>query len=254
MCPISLRLLPLLMGCCLILSSTFSQAGIFDDDEARRAILDLRQRIESNQNGIKAQAQDTAQLRRVLLDMQSQIDGLRNELSQARGAQEQLSKDLADLQQRHRDLQAASDERMRRLEPVRVKVDGSEFMAEPAEKREFESAMEAFRKGNFQAAQSALQRFVDTRLQSGYLPSALFWLGNASYATKDYRGSLAQFRQMLTLAPEHPRAPEAMLAISNAQVELKDLKAARKALEDLIKTYPDSDATRTASERLPKLR
>ena len=79
-------------------------------------------------------------------------------------------------------------------------------------------------------------------------------MGNALYANKDYKSSMAQFRQMLTLAPAHARVAEAMLAISNVQIELKDNKAARKTLEDLIKAYPDSDAAQAAKERLPKLR
>ena len=133
-------------------------------------------------------------------------------------------------------------------------MDGLEFQADPAEKRDYDAAMDVFRKGDFAAAQASLQRFVQRYPQTGYMPSALFWLGNASYAIKDYKGSLAQFRQMLNLSSTHARAPEAMLAISNVQIELKDTKAARKTLEDLIKAYPQSDAAQAARDRLPKLR
>jgi TolA-binding protein len=45
-----------------------------------------------------------------------------------------------------------------------------------------------------------------------------------------------------------------MLAISNVQIELKDLKAARKTLEELIATYPQSETASTARERLSRLR
>jgi type I restriction enzyme R subunit len=47
---------------------------------------------------------------------------------------------------------------------------------------------------------------------------------------------------------------EAMLAISNVQIELKDLKAARKTLEDLIAAYPQADTAGTARDRLSRLR
>lgn len=231
-----------------------AQAALFEDDEARRAILDLRQRMEAANNASKAQAEDLAQMRRVLVDMQGQIDALRADLSKVRGSQEQLARDVSDMQQQQRDVQSGLDERLRRFEPVTVKVDGQEFQAEQSEKRDYEAALEVFRKGDFGAAQSALQRFVLRNPKSGYLPSALFWLGNASYATKDYKESLAQFRQMLTLAPTHLRAPEAMLAVSNVQLELKDSKAARKTLEDLLKTHPQSDAAQAAKDRLAKLR
>jgi tol-pal system protein YbgF len=135
-----------------------------------------------------------------------------------------------------------------------IKLDGLEFQVDQSEKRDYDACMDVFRKGDFAAAQTSLQRFVQRYPQTGYLPSALFWLGNASYAVKDYKASLAQFRQMLTLAPTHARAPEAMLAVSNVQIELKDSKAARKTLEDLIKAFPQSDAAQAAKDRLPKLR
>ncbi len=252
------RSLALLLSGCMALTA---HANLFEDGEARRAILDLRQRLEAtNQrleatgNALKNQSEDNAQLRRLMVELQSQIDALRADLNRARGAQEQLARDLSEIQLRQRDAQTGIEQRLRRFEPVSVKVDEREFMAEPAEKRDYDAALETFRKGEFALAQQALQSFVTRYPQSGYLPSALFWLGNASYAIKDYRASLAQFRQMLAQSPDHLRAPDALLAISNVQIELKDSKAARKTLEDLIKAHPQSDAAQTARDRLPKLR
>ena len=55
------------------------------------------------------------------------------------------------------------------------------------------------------------------------------------------------------VSPNHARAPEAMLAIANCQIELKDSRAARSTLESLIKTYPQSEAAQTGKERLARL-
>lgn len=231
-----------------------AHAALFEDDEARRAILDLRQRLEQTQGSIKSLGDENAALRRSLLDFQTQIDALKSEISQSRGTQERLARDVSEVQLRQKDVQAGLDERLRRFEPVKVSVDGREFLAEPAEKRDFEAAMEVFRKGDFAAAQIALAGFVQRHGQSGYMPSALFWLGNAQYATKSYKDSMANFQQMLNVAPAHPRAPEAMLAISNVQIELKDLKGARKTLDDLVKSYPASETAATARDRLARLR
>ena len=238
----------------LLLGMGSAQAALFEDAEARRAILDLRQRLEASSNALKAQAEDNAQLRRILVDLQAQIDNMQAQLNKSRGAQEQLARDVSDIQLRQRDAQTGLEERLRKVEPVGISLDGLEFQVDPAEKREYDAAMDVFRKGDFTAAQASLQRFVQRYPQTGYMPSALFWLGNASYAVKDYKASLAQFRQMLGLSSTHARAPEAMLAISNVQIELKDTKAARKTLEDLIKAHPQSDAAQAARDRLPKLR
>jgi TolA-binding protein len=45
-----------------------------------------------------------------------------------------------------------------------------------------------------------------------------------------------------------------MLAISNCLVELKDIRGAKKSMEDLVSTYPTSDAAQTAKDRLARLR
>lgn len=238
-----------------------AQAALFGDDEARRAILDLRQRLEQTQGSIKLLSDENATLRRALLDFQSQMDALKSELAQNRGSQERLARDVSDVQLRlkdvqllQKDVQAELDERLRRFEPIKASVDGREFMASPAEKRDFEASMEVFRRGDFVAAQSVLAGFIQRYGQSGYMPSALFWLGNAQYVTKAYKESMANFQTLLSVAPAHPRAPEAMLAISNVQIELKDLKGARKTLEDLVNAYPASETAATARDRLARLR
>ena len=245
-----------------------AQAGLFDDDEARKAILDLRQRIEQSNTAIRGLGEENAQLRRALLDIQGQIEGLKSELSQSRGAQEQLTRTdaelkraqaewaraLSELQISQKDVALDVQERLRRLDPVKVTLDGAEFMAEPSEKRDYEAALEVFRKADFVNAQLALSAFVQRYRLSGYVPSALFWLGNAQYANKDYKESMAHFQQMLKVAPTHPRAPEALLAVSNVQVEMKDLKGARKTLDELIKAYPASETAATARERLARMR
>ena len=235
----------------LVTLAGVAQAALFEDDEARRAILDVRQRLEQTSKNL---TEENAQLRRALLDLQSQIENLRNDVSQSRGAQENLARDLSEVQRNQKDVAAGVDERLRKFEPIKVNLDGREFVAEPAEKRDYEAAMDIFRKGDFVAAQTALVQFLQRNGKSGYAPSALFWLGNAQYANKSYKDAMANFQQMLNVAPAHARAPEALLAISNVQIELKDLKAARKTLEDLVKDYPQSEAANTARDRLARLR
>ena len=247
--------------------SSPAQAALFGgDDEARRAILDLRQRLEQSQNATRAlieqnaqsqnqtQNQAIAQLRGALLDLQGQIDRLKAELAQSLGAQERLARDLTELQLRQKDVLSAVDDRLRRFEPVPATIDGREVMVDPAEKTEFDKAMAFFRQADFPAAQTALSSFLLRYGSSAYVPSALFWLGNAQYANKAYRESMAHFQKLLSMAPNHPRAAEAMLAISNVQIELKDMKAARKTLEDLIASYPQAETAGTARDRLSRLR
>lgn len=254
----------LLSGLCL-LGAVTAHAGLFDDEEARKAILDLRQKVEANRLATEAANQrqaedlrrateDNAQLRRSLLELQSQIDALRADLAKSLGQGEQLARDLAEMQRHQKDMAQNVDERLRKFEPSKVTVDGREFTADPAEAREFEAALAIFRRGEFPAAQAAFADFIKRRPQSGYKPTALFWLGNAQYANRDYNGAIANFRALLAQAADHPRAPEAVLSIANCQIELKDLRSARKTLDDLVKAYPQSEAAGAAKERLARLK
>ena len=240
------------------LSSVSGHAALFEDDEARRAVLDLRQRVDALRQSSEAQGQrqgdDGAQLRRSLLDLQSQIETLRAEQAALRGQNEQLQRAVADLQRRQTDIAKGVDERLRQFEPVPVTLDGLEFTADPAEKREFDTALAVFRKGDFAGAQTAFAGFNQRYPKSGYTASSLFWLGNAQYALKDYKESIANFKLLLATAPNHMRAPEAALSIANCQSELKDPKAARKTLEDLVKVYPQSEAAAAAKERLARMK
>ena len=252
------RTASLLLLCCW---SATAAAGLFDDEEARKAILDLRQRVDAvrlvaEQGSARARelGEENAALRRSLLELQSQIETLRAETATLRGMNEQLARDLAELQRKQKDITQGVNDRLRQFEPVKVALDGREFVAEPAEKRDFEAALAVFRKGDFAAAQPAFLDFLRRYAQSGYAPAALFWLGNAQYATRDYKEAMINFRTLVAREPDHLRTPEAVLSIANCQIELKDTRAARKSLEDLIKAYPQSEAAVAAKDRLTRLK
>lgn len=254
----------LMAACCLTLGQG-ARAALFDDDEARRAILDLRSRVEQQRlasesalmrqgDELRKANEDNALMRRSLLDLQNQIESLRGEIARLRGQDEQLARELSEVQRRQKDLSLGVEERLRKFEPAKQTVDGRDFTAEPTETREFEAALAVFRRGEFPAAQAAFTSFLRQYPQTGYRSTALFWLGNAQYANRDYRGAIANFRALLAQAPDHARAPEAVLSIANCQIELKDNPGARRTLDELTKAYPQSEAASAARERLARFK
>jgi tol-pal system protein YbgF len=241
---LTLRVAALAVGLWL---TPVAHAALFADDEARRAIIDLRERVER-------QGEEIKQFQRSLLDQQEQFESLRKEAAQLRGEKEELTQELRKQQNLAKDLAQGVDERLRKFEPVKVKVDGVEFLAEPAEVRAYDEAVAVFRKGDFTAASASLGDFIRRYPKSGYASTALFWLGNAQYANREYKEAIRNFSVLLVGSPAHLRAPEAMLSVANCQLELKDIKAARKTFEEVIKTYPQSEAASAARERLSKLK
>ena len=247
-----------LAGSALLLLALSAQAALFDDDEARKAILELRQKVDVQQQRnleeLKKANEDNAQLRRSILDLSNQIEVLRSDLAKLRGQDEQLARDVADVQRKQKDISQGVEERLRKFEPSKVTLDGLEFSALPTESRDFDAALALLRKGEFSPAQTSFLDFLNRYPTTGYRPSALFWLGNAQYALRAYREAVGNFKLLLSAAPDHLRSPEAALSIANCQIELKDIAAARKTLGDLIKVYPQSEAASVAKERLTKLK
>jgi len=276
----------------LLASAGAAHASLFGDDEARKAILELRGRLAAVDEASKARdaeaqqaqsqalsqalarqaaqltqqstqqmAQQTAAfeelvqtLKRSILDLNGQIEGLKGELARMRGSHEQLARDVAEVQKRQRDLAQASDDRIARLEPIKVALDGQEFTAAPEEKRSYDEALAVMRTGDFDKALAAFAAFQRRYPGSGYAEAARFWTANALYGKRDYKEAVAAFRAFVNAAPKHPRAPEALLALANSQAEMKDRPGARKTLDELIKTYPQSEAAQAGKERLATLK
>ncbi len=236
-----------------------AQAQLFPDNEARKAIVDLRVATEQ-QHKVQADlnkdlAEQIAVLKRSLLELNSQLEALRSDLAKQRGANEQLARDVSELQRRQKDISQAVDDRMRRLEPQKVSFDGREFIADPDEKRQYDEAFSLLRGGDFAAAAAALNGFLTRWPHSGYGNAARFWLGNALYGKRDLKESITAFRNFIAVAPpEHARVPEALLAIANSQSEAKDTKGARATLGELLKKYPESEAAQAGKERLAALK
>ena len=239
-----------------------AHAGLFEDDEARRAILELRGKIQANEDAAKKQAeqvnalvQDQIQpLRRSMLDLSGQIDALRTEIAKLRGTNEQLARDLSDTQRKLVDQSQSVEARLKPLEPQKVSLDGREFQVNPDERSQYDAAIGLVRRGDFPEAVAALNAFLKRYPASGYTDSVRFWLGNAQYGKRDYKDAIATFKAFIAGNPDSPRAGEALLALANCQIELKDNKGARRSLEDLIKAYPGTEAAQAGKERLASLK
>lgn len=244
------------------------QAQLFKDDEARKAVIDLRARVTQVEEAAKARETElTTQLttlnaqlieqigalRRSLLDMNNQLEAMRAELAKLRGSEETLARDVAELQRRSRDIGQTLDDRLRRLEPVKVTIDGREYAVDPEERKTFDDAMAVMRGGDFDRAATSLANFQRRYAGSPYTNQARFWLGNALYGKRDYKGAIDAFRGFVNGAPDHPRAPEALLALANSQAETKDNRGARATLQELIKSYPTSEAAQAGKDRLASL-
>ena len=247
-----------------MLAAASAQAQLFPDNEARKAILELRASDEQTakrlaeltaaNKALLEQVQQLLPLRSSVLELNNQLEALRAELARQRGVSEQLARDVADVQRRQKDIAQGVDDRIRKLEPQKVTVDGKEFLADADEKRQYEEAFALIRSSDFAGAATALAAFARRYPASGYIDSARFWLGNAQYGKREYKEAIASFRAFVAGAPDHSRVPEALLAVANCQAEMKDSKGARVTLNELLKKFPQSEAAQAGKERLAALK
>ena len=206
--------------------------AIFSDDEARKAILEMRKSVQASQGAI--------------LDLQNQIEKLRTENAQLRGQIESLQKQTDDLTKNQKTYYQDLDNRLTRFEPQTIEVEGVTGVVQAGERSAYEEALNAVQNNQVKKADSELTAFIRKYPSSPYLPLALFWSGNTKYALKDYNGSINQLQTLITRFPGHQRVPAAMLTLGNANLESGKKAVAKKVLSDLISKYPDSEAAKEA--------
>lgn len=235
----------------VLLGASTAQAGLFDDEEARRAINEMR----------KAQNERIETLSRAQLELVGQLDVLRAELARLRGQVETLQFGQETTNKRQQDYYIDLDSRVRKIETRPEPVAAAPLPAAEApapksdplaETRDYEAALNLFKGSKFKEAGSAFETFVTLYPASELTPSAQFWLGNAHYAQRDCKKAIEAQTLLLSLWPEHARAPDALLAIATCRQELGDSKGARTALERIVASHAGTPAAKTASERLKK--
>jgi len=240
----------------LALASWFplqANAGLLDDDEARKAILDLRAKVDNITRDLNSRLDAKAD-KSSALEMVNQNEQIQSDIAKLRGQIEVLANEIATAQRRQKDFYTDLDARLRKLEPRQVSIDGQEAAVAPDEQSTYEAAMATFKGGDYKAAATQLAEFVRRYPASGYASNAQYWLGNAWYAQRDCKKAIAAQQVVAANYPDSAKAPDAMLNIGTCHAELKDKKAATKALKDLIAKYPDSAAAQAARDRLPSLK
>ena len=230
-----------------------ASAGLLDDDEARKAILDLRVKVENLSRDMNARI-DTKSDKSASLDLVNQHEQTMQEIARLRGQLEVLANEIANSQKRQKDFYADLDSRIAKLEPRQVNIDGKQEEVDASELKSYEAAMSIFKSGDYKTAANALSAFVRRYPDSSYSPNAQYYLGNAYYAQRDYKNAIAAQEIVASNYKDSATAPDAILNIASSYTELKDKKNAKKALQQLVLKYPDSSAAVAAKDRLATLK
>lgn len=212
----------------LLCAALTAPAHAFSDDEARKAILDLRQQVQ----------QQNEQSQRAKLQLADQIQQLQQEVAQLRDQLELVSRQQPS---------AKAGGAQGSTNPPGANA------GDPQEQAAYDGAIDLFRKGQYKEASESFAAFIALYPTSQLAPSAQFYLGSSRYALKDFKGAIEQLTSMVQKAPDNARAPDALLVIAGSQIELNNRAGAKTTLQRIVRDYPTTPAATTAKSRLQLL-
>ena len=247
-----MRARQLVLLCCVAYS--LPAQAIFSDGEARKQIVELRAELTRTNEALRQRVDGIAKNQ---LDFANQIETLRADVARLTGQIEVLTNSLEAAHKRQQDFYVDLDNRLRKLEAAGAATAPQEPVAPKAdpqaETRDYETALGLFRGAKYKEAQVAFESFIAAHPQAALLPNATYWLGSSLYQQKQFDKAAEIFGKVAATWPNDPKAPDALLARANAQVEAKDVKGAIQTLEFLNQKYPSSAAAESGRSRLKTL-
>lgn len=249
-----------------------SHAALFDDKEARKKILEVEAKSQSNfdanQTAIndlkKGQAAIEKRLAAIeaviqgqgLADMQNQLEALKQEVAHLKGDLELANHHLETTQQRQKDLYTDTDTRLRKIESAAVAPPVAPVAAVVVEEKDVKAFAEAdslSKSAKHKEAFTAFDAFLKDYPNSKLAPDALYGMGYTQFVLKNYKSSIATQQKVIDLHAESPKVPDAMYSMANSQIQLGQVTNAKKTLRDLVAKYPDAEVTPNAQKRLKML-
>ena len=137
----------------------------FADDEARAAILEIREQIKASQRSQVA--------------LMTEIETLKTENLRLNGEVEELTRKVQLL-----------DARLVEVEPATVELDGRIVTVKPAERRAFDKAIELYRSRDFAGCIAAMEAFEKAWPQSAYLANVDYWIASSHYSLNDFKSTI----------------------------------------------------------------
>jgi len=260
----------LLLALCIAIPA---HAGLFSDDDARKQIRQLEERVLKLEGDALKLESDILKLNggadrqnKSLMDLQGQIEVLNNEIRNLRGQNEELARGLQNAEKREKDFYVDLDTRLRHFESkedaaaaaANTDLSAADTPVDPfdpaLENRAFEVAYGLFRDGKFADAVAAFQGFINKHPDSVHAPNANYWMGSAQFALNDYKGALVTYQELIKAFPGISRAADVLFSIAECQRELQQDAAAQKTLKQLVAKYPDSEAAAKAKKLIPASR
>ena len=121
------------------------------------------------------------------------------------------------------------------------------------EKTDYSKAYETLKK-NRQAGIASFKSFLAKYPNSPLAENAHYWIGEAWYSQRNYRGAIDSFVVVLNKYKSGRKAPDAAVKLGYSFYALKDWNMARRTFNDVLRFFPKSHAAKLATARLDKMK
>jgi tol-pal system protein YbgF len=213
-----------------------------------------------------------------LIQLASELEQLRAETMKLRGDVETLRFETENSDGRQRDLYVDVDRRLQSLEQAQR----AGFVAPPAaasqsaasapssstqapavaaapprpvgtDQQNYQAAFDLIQARKYPEAGAAFTKFLSDFPASPLADNAQYWLAETRYVQRQFQAALPEFQKVVDNYPQSAKLPDALLKVGYCQIELGNREAARTALQQVMRQYPDTTAARLASQRLDRL-
>lgn len=133
-------------------------------------------------------------------------------------------------------------------------IEKSDDLSTEEIRSEYQKAFDLIKSGEYFAAEETLSIFIGLHSDTEFIDDAIYWLGESFYSQKKYNKALKEFEKITKHHPNSEKLVEAILKTGFTQFELGDIEKSIKTLNQLIKSYPDSSASRLAKDKLNSIK
>ena len=212
----------------VLLSVNTSAWALFGDDEARKAILELRDQLKSQQE-VQMSLYDR------LEKLTKKVEDLTNSVGKEKQNAETIYDDLSN--------------RLNEMDP-KAKAAAAASDREISAKQELDRCLSVFQKGDANQAIKCFSGMTQKYSRTKVYPDALYWLGSSYYMKGNFAQTIATEQRLISGYSKHAKVPEAYLLIGMAQMDSKKTAEAKATFNKLIKLYPKSSAAGLAKKQM----
>jgi tol-pal system protein YbgF len=275
--PVKILLTPICIAAAAAGCTTISP----NEDPTYLKVTDLEARLIRIERVVENQS---------LVQLAGELDQLRSEATQLRGEIETLRFQTENSDNRQRELYVDVDRRIQSLEQqgapraftpppasapppstltpqeraIEAPPDASRVAAAPApapaparpagtDQQNYQAAFELIQGRKYEEAGDAFAAFLTGFPTSPLADNAQYWLAETYYVRGQFQPALGEFQKVLDQYPQSAKMPDALLKVGYCQAELGNRDAARTALQQVVRQFPDTTAARLASQRLERL-